>query len=50
MVNGAIRFNKDVWFFITLDESNGDNEVKLEVYDEGTQSLWVLTGVITWED
>lgn len=50
MVNGAIRFNRDAWIFIELDPENGDNEVKLEVYNEGTQSVWNLTGVITWED
>ena len=50
MVNGAIRFNKDIWFSIALDEENADNEVKLEIYNEDTDRIWVLTGVIAWED
>lgn len=50
MVNGALRFNKDAWIFIKLNPETGDNEVKLEVYNEGTQRVWFLTGVITWED
>lgn len=49
MVNGAIRFNKNIWIGIALDEENGDNEVTLELdYPDGEKR--VITGVITWED
>lgn len=49
MVNGAIRFNKNVWVSIALDEDNGDNEVVLVLYHPDHGKM-VLTGVITWED
>ena len=49
MVNGAIRFNKDVWVSIALDPDNGDNLVTFEV-NTPDHGKMVLTGVITWED
>ena len=49
MVNGAIRFNKDVYVAITLDEENGDNEVTL-ILQHPDYGKMVLTGSVAWED